>query len=36
MDCEFAQMGSRNCEMSSVQCELETANCCFAFKLEAI
>ena len=36
MDGELAEMGSRNCEMSSVKCELGTANCCFALKLAIV
>ena len=36
MDCEFADMGSKNCEMSNVKCELGTANCCVALKLAIV
>ena len=36
MDCEFAELGSRNCEMSSVKCDLGTANCCYALKLAIV
>ena len=29
-------MGSKNCEMSNVKCELGTANCCVALKLAIV
>ena len=33
IDCKFAEMSSRNCELSIVKRELGTVNCCFALKL---
>ena len=33
MDCKFAEMSSRNCELSTVKCELGAVNWCFAESL---